>query len=175
MTKRSTTTVLLVGLVLGASLGVPASIAAGKLTGHDIRNDSLTGKDVRDGSLKSGEFSQTYTWRVTVSSNGQSLSGNSIPAGSIIVPVRAEFTSQFCGGAPVNNPQVAAFQIYMVGGYAQTLLVNHPVDLLPRATGPTPARLSISLPACGGQVQSANLEFTFEVRAGGQGTAKAFG
>lgn len=174
MIKQSAAT-LLAGVMLGAGVGVPASIAAGKLTGKDIKNDSVTGKDIRDRSLKSADFSQTFTWQVNVRSDSPNVSSQTIPAGSVIVPVRAEFTSQACAGSPVNNPAVATFQIKLVDGNAETALVNHPIDLQPQATGPTARRLAVSLPDCGGQVAIATLQFTFEVRAGGQGKSKAFG
>jgi hypothetical protein len=166
---------LIVGVVAGASLGVPGAIAAGKLTGKDIKNESITGKDIRDGSLKSSDFAQTYTWNVNVRSDLQNYSAQTIPAGSVVVPVRAEFSSQTCSGSPVNNPEAASFQINLVGTQAQTQLVKHPFDLIPQATGAYPAHLSVSLPDCGGQVATATLAFTFEVRVGGQGKVKAFG
>lgn len=172
---KATTSALLAGVVVGASLGVPASIAAGKLTGKDIKNESLTSKDIRDGSLKSEDFAQTYTWSVNVRSDSPNLSAQTIPAGSVVVPVSAEFVSQACGSNPLVNPEAASFQIKTNDGLAETVVVSHPFALQPFATGATPDHLSVTLPDCGGVVATANLVFIFEVRAGGQGKVKAFG
>lgn len=172
--KRTALT-LLVGVIAGASLGVPASIAAKQLTGKDVKNESLTSKDIRDGSLKSQDFSQTYTWNVAVRSDSQNVSAQALPAGSVVVPIRAELTSQFCGAAPIDNPGAAYFQIKANDGLAETVVVDHPFELQPFETGATPDHLTVTLPGCGAQVVTATLVFTFEVRAGGQGKAKAFG
>lgn len=165
---------LLTGILLGAALGVPAAVAATKITGKDVKNSSLTGKDVRDGSLTSADLAQTYVWRATVRSDQPNLSTQSIPAGSIVTPVRAEFLSQQCEGSPVNNPEAASFQISLVDGLAETGIVNHPLTLSPQSTGAMPDRLKVALPGCGGVV-TAQLEFVFEVRAGGSKKTKPFG
>jgi hypothetical protein len=167
------TALLAVGAVLGASLGVPASIAATQLTGRDIKNNSLTGKDIRDGSLKASDLANVYTWRANVTSAGQTVSTMAIPANSVVVPVSAEFTSEACNGAPVDNPQAATFQIALIDGAGESLLVQHPVALQPQATGAVSRRLSVTVGGSG-CVVTASLVFTFEVQAGATGKIRPF-